>query len=288
MNLLGEQQQWPERRPLLSQGLGALAPDLLALQEVTPTTLDDLFAGTSFHIVKDSRGKADGKGIAIISRWPIRTVHEIPQPRAADSLSASTAVIVELPPPLGPLLFVNHKPDWQLDRQRQREEQAVAVASYIEDLLADNPMPTVVAGDFDATPDSSTIRFWTGRQSLDHTSVCYADAWANTNPDDPGHTFTPTNAMLPKADDGIWARELGRRIDYVLVRVGQSTPSLDVTSCERIFTQPVAGHWVSDHFGLVADLAIPTPSGDQFLAHEIQSSEASTGTRAHTTVQACR
>ena len=54
--------------------------------------------------------------------------------------------------------------------------------------------------------------------------------------------------------------ELGRRIDYVMVRCADHGPTLDVSACERIFEEPVEGVWASDHFGVVADLAIPEPS----------------------------
>jgi endonuclease/exonuclease/phosphatase family metal-dependent hydrolase len=51
--------------------------------------------------------------------------------------------------------------------------------------------------------------------------------------------------------------ELGRRIDYVLVRCGVHGPSLEVLDCRRIFDQDVNGIWASDHFGVVADLSLP-------------------------------
>jgi hypothetical protein len=54
-----------------------------------------------------------------------------------------------------------------------------------------------------------------------------------------------------------WPLELGRRIDYVMVRCGDHGPTLEIRACERIFDKPVEGVWASDHFGVVADLAIP-------------------------------
>jgi hypothetical protein len=40
------------------------------------------------------------------------------------------------------------------------------------------------------------MRFWTGRQPLDGTSVCYRDAWVSAHGDAPGLTFTPENALV--------------------------------------------------------------------------------------------
>jgi endonuclease/exonuclease/phosphatase family metal-dependent hydrolase len=51
--------------------------------------------------------------------------------------------------------------------------------------------------------------------------------------------------------------ELGRRIDYVLVRCGIHGPDLDVTDCSRVFDQPIEGTWASDHFGVMARLSLP-------------------------------
>ncbi|WP_433380170.1 endonuclease/exonuclease/phosphatase family protein [Actinoplanes sp. CA-142083] len=79
----------------------------------------------------------------------------------------------------------------------------------------DRAIHVVLAGDFDDTPDSSIVRFWTGKQSLHGISVAYHDTWAAINPDDAGHTFTPMNAYERAGEMSL---ELGRRIDYVMVR----------------------------------------------------------------------
>src|SRR4029453_16030231 len=95
---------------------------------------------------------------------------------------------------------------------------------------------------------SSSIRFWTGKQSLDGTSVAYRDAT------DSQDTFTPDNPLVTA---GEMALETGRRIDYVMVRCGIHGPSLAVTGARRVFDRPVDGVWPSDHFGVLADLAVP-------------------------------
>jgi hypothetical protein len=67
-----------------------------------------------------------------------------------------------------------------------------------------------LAGDFDDPPDAASIRFWTGRQSLDRTSVCYQDAWEAVHPGGPGHTFSPRNfgvvadLRVPPRPPGSW------------------------------------------------------------------------------------
>jgi hypothetical protein len=78
----------------------------------------------------------------------------------------------------------------QLTHEAEREQQTVAVARFIEDMVDGASVHVIVAGDMDATPDAASIRFWTGKQSLDGLSVCYRDAWSACHPGDPGLTFT--------------------------------------------------------------------------------------------------
>jgi endonuclease/exonuclease/phosphatase family metal-dependent hydrolase len=158
------------------------------------------------------------------------------------------------PPPLGPLLFVHHKPNWQHGYEHERELQAVSAARFVEQLLADGDRHVVLAGDLDDSPDAASIRFWTGRQSLDGTSVRYEDAWEVVHPGEPGHTFTPRNPLVRAGEMPL---ERGRRIDDVMVRCGVHGPTLDVAACSLAFGRPVGGVWASDHFGLVADLELP-------------------------------
>lgn len=108
----------------------------------------------------------------------------------------------------------------------------------------------IVAGDFDADPDATSMRFWTGRHALDGLSVCYRNACASVHPDDPGRTFVPDN---PNSDDWDWPY---RQIDYILVRcAAHGGPTLKVTQCQRTFDQPHTS--ISDHHGLLASLTLP-------------------------------
>lgn len=56
---------------------------------------------------------------------------------------ACTALVVQLraPAPIGPLLFVNHFPNWQLAFEYERELQAVVVARAIEELVDAQAQP---------------------------------------------------------------------------------------------------------------------------------------------------
>jgi endonuclease/exonuclease/phosphatase family metal-dependent hydrolase len=274
LNLLSpDHANWERRRPVLRAGLTALRPDLIALQESVHgkgyNQVEDLL-GPDYHVARHSEHSSDGVGAALASRWPFDDVQEIDL-RVTDrvDLPWCAAVVAEIavPEPVGPLMFIHHKPTYHVGYAHERELQAVATARFVEERLAGRDLHAILAGDFDDTPDSSSIRFWTGRQALHGMSVAYRDAWAAVHPLTSGHTFTPLN---PLERAGEMSLELGRRIDYVMVRCGVHGPSLDVVECFLAFDRPVDGVWASDHFGVVADLEVPEHPPGRWLEDQVQ------------------
>lgn len=260
LNLWGRNGAWDGRRSILVDGLRELQPDVIAFQEAVVNDGYDQVAdllGASYYITHHAGREAEGTGLSIASRWEVRevweeTLHVTPR---ADPSDIAVAEILAPGALGGTLLFVHHNASWQLGFEHEREMQAVAASHFVEDLLDKRKVGHVIlAGDFNAAPDSASVRFWRGLQSFGDTSVCYRDAWESAHPLDPGHTFTPRNPLVVTADN--WPLELGRRIDYIMVRCVDHGPTLDVSSCERIFDKPVDGVWASDHFGVVADLAL--------------------------------
>jgi endonuclease/exonuclease/phosphatase family metal-dependent hydrolase len=128
----------------------------------------------------------------------------------------------------------------------------LVAARFLEELAVARGAHVLLAGDFTSDAEAANVRFVSGRQSLDGTSVCYRDAWESVHPGEPGETFTPDNPLVADWD---WPF---RRLDYVFVRCGDhGGPTLEITACERIFDHAIDGVWASDHFGIYADLQIP-------------------------------
>lgn len=265
MNIFAHHRSWDERRRVLATGLAEMKPDVVTFQEAIMTDDYDQVAeilGPGYHVFHQQGRSDDGVGASIASRWPIDVVREVDlqaDKRLYDSGWIGSLAVVEIaaPEPIGPVLLVHHKPTWQSQLEREREFQAMTSARLVEEILGGADRHVVLAGDFDATPDSASIRFWTGRQSLDGMSVYYQDAWAAIHGDDPGHTFTPENGIRAVR----WRPRPGRRIDYVMVRCGDHGATLDIASCELAFDRPVGRVWASDHFGVVADFE-PAPNAD--------------------------
>jgi endonuclease/exonuclease/phosphatase family metal-dependent hydrolase len=263
LNLFGHNADWPARLPALQEGLRRLRPDVLALQEAVVDDTADQAAellGPEYHLAHQTRGVVgDGRhrGASVASRWPILAASEVDlhlTSRTGDYSCGTVVAEVAAPASLGRLLVVSHGPSWAWWAEAERELQALAVARRIEELVAGDPAHVVVGGDFNAAPDAASIRFWTGRQTLDGVSTAYRDCWESVNGNEPGLTFEPANPLSAIDEPGL---DRGRRIDYLLVRCGDHGPTLRTAACRRVFDQPVDGVWASDHFGVVADLELP-------------------------------
>jgi endonuclease/exonuclease/phosphatase family metal-dependent hydrolase len=216
--------------------------------------VEDLL-GSEYYLFHQGGRAKDGSGASIASRWPLARVHEVslPRTRRMDDepgwIGSAAVAEVFLPEPFGRMLFVHHKPSWQCGFEAERELHAVATARFVEGMVEPRAVHVLLAGDLDATPASSSVRFWLGRQALQGTSVCYRDCWETCHGDEPGHTFTPGNPLVASSEMPF---ELGRRIDYLMVRCGDHGPTLRVQSCSRIFTEPSA----SDHYGVMAEVSL--------------------------------
>ena len=278
LNVWAHGGDWPARRRVLQEGFAGLGADLVALQETVVLGEEDQarqILGDGYHYVHSRIRGADGIGISIASRWPLDHPRELDlRMRPGDGTgTAPTALLVEVDvPDIGKVVFVNHVRSWQPRLAAEREQQAVKLATALDRY----PVPVeasdagrtgiphiVVAGDMDADPASTSIRFWTGRHAIDGKSVCYRDAWEATHGSAAGETFTPDNPLMQDPD---WPF---RRIDYVLVRCADlGGPTLFVARSDRLFQQPVDGVWASDHFGVWAELQLPARSGSNEPARD--------------------
>jgi endonuclease/exonuclease/phosphatase family metal-dependent hydrolase len=252
----------PRRTELINAELRRLSPDLVAFQEVCyPSRSDQLARLVEGTGLAHTTHQADvletdwNDGTALATRWPHRVVDVQEHRASADSevhwWTLAAAVDV---PELGELLFVHPATPWRLDHAAAREQQLLAAVELDERHRL--RLPSIIAGDLNATPKSAGIRFLTGLQALGGRSTQYHDAWV-VGGDGTGFTWTVAN---PLAADEI-ERLIGqprhrRRIDYIFVGSAHSHPEARarVLRAELIGDGPVDGVWLSDHFGVLADL----------------------------------
>jgi endonuclease/exonuclease/phosphatase family metal-dependent hydrolase len=256
------------RAGIINRELRRLNPDLVALQEVVQTSernqLEQLVDGLDLHCTHQAQVTPAALplverygGNAVATRWPHRVV-EVLDLRLSDSADVpwcTLAVLVPVPDE-GDLLFIVTTTSWHLDAESARERQVVALTDL--DARHRTALPTVIAGDFNATPDAASMRYLTGLQSLGGRSVYYHDAWAVAG-DGPGYTWTVDNPNANSVIDQIVRQpDHRRRVDYILVGSWDAHPHghCRIDAATLAFDQPDDGVWPSDHFGVVVDLDI--------------------------------
>ncbi|MBV9558399.1 MAG: endonuclease/exonuclease/phosphatase family protein [Pseudolabrys sp.] len=258
----------PRRPESINRALATLNPDLIAFQEVMQTPdnkmLDRLLADLDF----DATHQADVQhstppfadrygGSAVATRWPHRMV-EILDMRVAGATDvpwATLATVVEIPQ-AGEILFIGVTMAWRPAAEAARERQALAIAEL--DARHRRDLPTIIAGDLNADPGSASIRFLTGRQSLDGRSVLYHDAWEVAG-GGPGYTWGADNPHgRAGAEQIIGQPGYRKRFDYVLVGSWDAHPKAHarIRSAALAFHKPMDGIWASDHFGVIVDLGM--------------------------------
>jgi endonuclease/exonuclease/phosphatase family metal-dependent hydrolase len=267
LNIWNEQGD-PRRIELINRELRRLDPDLVAFQEVIHTSdrsqLHTLVDATHLHCTHQAQVLAADLpwsdrygGSALASRWPYRVVETLDArvTEAMDTPWCTLAAIVSLPNE-GDILFIVTTGAWRLNAEAAREKQVVAISDL--DARHRQVLPTIIAGDFNATPDAASIRYLTGLQALGGRSVHYHDAWAVAGKG-PGHTWTIDNPNGKTEIDRIIGQpNLRRRIDYVFVGSWDAHPKAHcrVEAAALAFDRPVDGIWLSDHFGVVVDLDV--------------------------------
>jgi endonuclease/exonuclease/phosphatase family metal-dependent hydrolase len=186
-------------------------------------------------------------GNAVLSRRPIDASGRTRLPHRDDEAEVQRLVVHARTG--GVDVFSTHL-SWQLHDAALRERQVRALMAYVTERSApDATVGPVVAGDFNAEPDATAVRYLTGLAPLDGESVYLQDAWRLAGDGGPGLTWS--NANPHAAAD----REPDRRLDYVFSgfhgRAGGGRP----VECRVVADTPVAGVWPSDHFGVLAVLA---------------------------------
>lgn len=257
------------RASLVGAELRRLRPDVVALQEVGYPGERDVLArmldGTGLHgthqadvlaSVPDSADRFGGTAVA--SRWPLTVLEAVDQRMPEAPRLPWYALVVSVPvPSVGSLLLIAPTSSWELSLEVARERQAVRLSELDE--LYRRDVPTVIAGDLNASPDSSSVRYLCGLQSLHGRSAHYHDAWAVAGDGGPGHTWSADNPRAAEEIEGIVGQpNHRRRIDYVLVGTAMAHPTVRarVVSATVVFDAPVEGQWLSDHYGLLVELDV--------------------------------
>jgi endonuclease/exonuclease/phosphatase family metal-dependent hydrolase len=258
LNIWNRSGPWPQRLPLIREGLRALDADAIGLQEVLgfsglPSQAHEIADGmgwNAFYAPAWSIGGGLTLGNAILSPHPLRdaAVFELPAP----GIEGRNVAFARVDAPHGPMpLFVTHF-TFQAHLGHVRCAQVRALVELVAAHAPLGEAPPIVIGDLNADPDADEIRFLRGLTPLGGTSVYFTDCWLEG--EGPGYTYDRRNVYALRS------REPSRRIDYIFVRGPDRNYRGEPLRAWLALDQPVDGVWPSDHFAVVADLyAAPRP-----------------------------
>ena len=255
LNLWARSGPYSERERLLRRDFATLAPDLIAFQEVDSgpgdgNQADELLDGLGYEVAYERREQNGDPGIAIASRHPIEDRQATELGHGGPALAARIRVGEQR------LWFCSSVPmSWKPGFEGEREDECVALDTWLTNLAAGDTVPPILAGDFDATPDAASIRFLTGLQSLQGRSTYWIDAFAAAGDGSPGYTWSSENPYVAPFAAAVFAQpEHRRRIDYIFVGSPfRWQPRIVIRSAAVVMT---GGSLVapSDHYAVMADV----------------------------------
>ncbi|HTO68470.1 MAG TPA: endonuclease/exonuclease/phosphatase family protein [Myxococcota bacterium] len=257
LNVWNDSGPWALRAERIRGWIERLSPDLIAFQEVLQSPQRDLareLVGHRGYHLAFARASGFWKspeesfGNAIASRWPIAKTDSLPLFQKEGDHETRVALLCHIESPHGPLVFSSTHLNWKFHHGFVREKQVVALADFVRGQRVHRAFPAIIAGDFNAEPDSDEIRYMTGRHSIDGRSVYWNDAWLVAGRDGDGVTWSNRNAYAREA------LEPDRRIDYVFVDYPLRDGRGVIESCRVVANDERAGVWPSDHFGVYAEL----------------------------------
>ena len=250
---------WKGRADAIAQTLQELQPDLVCLQEVWEEGNEnqaELLAQQldMTHAFAPDRMEGGVKqGVALLSRWPLTEIAHRALPVPHDVKEANVALRAVVRGPRGPLLLVTTHLLPYPHRSAYRELQIRSIIDFMAETQgksSDHHGRGLIAGDFNAPPDSDEIRLLTGRRPPHAAGWVFLDAWETAGDGSPGYTVTKTNPssaplLLPDL-----------RWDYIFARWPSGRPGGvgHPLHARVVGAAAKKGSVPSDHYAVLADL----------------------------------
>src|SRR5580765_1482246 len=247
---------------LLADGIRALAPDVIGLQEVrdVPGRVPNQAAEIArphgwHHVFAPSTAWGGGhEGLAIVSRFPIGAHEAQPLPHSTEK-EGRIVLSARVDADGGAFWVHTTHLSFRETEGRQREDQVLFVDKVVAAHANDHVQ--LLMGDFNTVPESDEIRWLTGMTTLDGRRVAYQDAWARATSDAGAAGVTWARAN-PYVGQMYWLTP-DRRLDYIFVTPIRRDRRATVHAAHVVLDEPRVAPdktrvFVSDHFGVVADV----------------------------------
>jgi endonuclease/exonuclease/phosphatase family metal-dependent hydrolase len=246
---------------MLVEGLAALRPDLIGLQEVslprnTAQWLADQLNNTgdsqkrpyTVHLCRKTGEKAEKEGLAILSRWSVEECARLDLQTQFRVAQLARVKVQERS-----LVFVNAHLFWQPRESPERVAQVKLLLDWLRPLPSD--WPVVIVGDFNGTPETQAIQVM-----REH----FTSAYAARHGREPEYTC-PTPLAINSLKQLLKSYALNLLVnhsvkpwhgtlDYIFVN-----QRLRALESEVILNRPAPYDptlYPSDHFGLMTELEI--------------------------------
>lgn len=234
INTWGRHEPYEARLARLARGIDALAPDVCCMQEV--------YEERTLRTVRDRAGLSHAfhdleTGLALLSRHPLASQGILRyQNRSPSEDYGRGALIARLDAGDDLVVAVTHL-SWRAEDEGVRVAQARELTTAVKETGA----PSILAGDFNDTPESAVI--------ATVLAAGYVDGFRALHPEDPGLTWDAANPFTAEQDPQL----PDRRIDYVFV---QARLERGLDRAEVVLAQAdEEGVLPSDHYGVLVDLA---------------------------------
>ena len=261
LNTWGRTAPWRERLAVIANGLRALDPHVIGLQEIwqddsnSAQDIADAIGG-EWHVYYGPAWEVENRseGNAVLSRFPIVESETWPLPAPTHDHDRNLVYVVAATP-WGKLpVFVTHL-SWMFHHGAARLQQLMQVREWMKERAPiqkggepSEMLPPVFMGDLNAEPVADEIRFLHGYLA-DPYGFYLADCWARCG-DGPGHTWDRRNAYAAREPHP------DRRLDYIFVRGPDRWRRGEPAAAKLVLDAPVDGVFASDHFGLYAELRV--------------------------------
>lgn len=255
LNLWNGQRGVERRMEVLVPQLLALQPHIVTLQEVLEKPggvqqghlIAQALRGDYRFGCVDAECKDGPIGNAIVSRLPVRGESRLELPGPTGDKRG--ALRCELETSAGRLSVITTHLTWELDGPQHREQQVLALDEFAR--ANPGPIPTLMTGDFNCTPDSLVHQFLTGRASLQDRGTYWRDCFQRRHPHSDGFTWSARNPYVARSV------ERNRRVDYIFVGPMKDDGPGAVLHARVVLDLPGADDvYPSDHFGVFAEIAL--------------------------------
>jgi endonuclease/exonuclease/phosphatase family metal-dependent hydrolase len=253
-NLLNKPSRWHKRRELIVSQLRQLQPDAIALQEValphnTAHWIADQLGGYSVHTSPKSGALAEHEAVATLSRLPVTDCKRL-------DLATQSRVAQAVTLQIGgrDIVLVNGHFMFHVYDHVKRIRQVERVLTLLR--LTTGALPTIVCGDFNATPDMRSIQMMKERFTSAHEAKHGREPeWTCPTPlhyhlNNVRKGLSTVGNLIAYRQPEPWRGT----VDYIFV-----DENFTVGACDVVLDQPAPDDptlYPSDHVGLCAELVL--------------------------------